>query len=237
MCALLDCVMTADSRFANYGPFFAVQTHLDAAPAPPWRPLSDLVDDPAVLDGRTAAVRAALAATARVPVDAVEVRVAASVTHLGLVARLVAPMLAAAATGTHVDYDAESLWWQDELGGPYPLSVSVAGAGTAAAAGPPAVVGAITDAVASRVRVSRRVLGGNVASAVNSAARMMATARPDIGAAASRVADAMLADPALDGGTLRSGPGFRRRSCCLIYRIAGDPAAVCGDCVLAQAVD
>ena len=34
------------------------------------------------------------------------------------------------------------------------------------------------------------------------------------------------------GGVLRAGPGFRRRSCCLIYRVFGRPQGLCGDCVL-----
>jgi ferric iron reductase protein FhuF len=46
-------------------------------------------------------------------------------------------------------------------------------------------------------------------------------------------ADAILADPRVDGGELRSGEDFRRKSCCLLYRLTGDRVAVCGDCVLA----
>jgi hypothetical protein len=34
-------------------------------------------------------------------------------------------------------------------------------------------------------------------------------------------ADAILTDQRIDDGALRVGPGFRRRSCCLIYRLAG----------------
>ena len=73
---------------------------------------------------------------------------------------------------------------------------------------------------------------GNVASAANSAARLVATARPDRADAAHAAADQILADPRVEDGRLRSGPSFRRRSCCLIYRIAGTTAAACGDCVL-----
>ncbi|HZE16291.1 MAG TPA: (2Fe-2S)-binding protein, partial [Mycobacterium sp.] len=36
----------------------------------------------------------------------------------------------------------------------------------------------------------------------------------------------------IDGGALRVGPLFRRRSCCLIYRIANTRTATCGDCIL-----
>ena len=30
----------------------------------------------------------------------------------------------------------------------------------------------------------------------------------------------------MDGGTLRAGPGFRRRSCCLIYRLTGSTEVI-----------
>jgi hypothetical protein len=46
----------------------------------------------------------------------------------------------------------------------------------------------------------------------------------------------VLADHRVDGGNLHSGPGFRRRSCCLIYQAAGARVAVCGDCVLGRKV-
>jgi ferric iron reductase protein FhuF len=46
------------------------------------------------------------------------------------------------------------------------------------------------------------------------------------------VADSILADSRVDDGGLCAGPDFRRRSCCLIYRLNNDRAAVCGDCVL-----
>ena len=49
---------------------------------------------------------------------------------------------------------------------------------------------------------------------------------------AALMADRVLADPRVDGGVLRSGPEFRRNSCCLIYQLAGDREACCGDCVL-----
>ena len=38
------------------------------------------------------------------------------------------------------------------------------------------------------------------------------------------------------GGNLSSAPGFRRRSCCLIYQATGARVAVCGDCVLGRRV-
>jgi ferric iron reductase protein FhuF len=83
--------------------------------------------------------------------------------------------------------------------------------------------------------VSPRVLWGNVASAVNGAAAMIAATRPDLAGPAAETASAMLANPALTG-TFQGRPlrGFRRRNCCLIYRLSPERPAYCGDCVLGQ---
>jgi len=93
-------------------------------------------------------------------------------------------------------------------------------------------VEAVTVAIADRYRVSKQVLWGNIGSAANSAARLIAAARPDLTGTAHAVADSILTDPRIEDGAVRAGPHFRRRSCCLIYRIANDRAATCGDCIL-----
>ncbi|MBV9514844.1 MAG: (2Fe-2S)-binding protein [Mycobacteriaceae bacterium] len=183
------------------------------------------------LTGRIEAVRTALAQQARRRPDDIEIRVAASVAHLGLIARLLAPAIGAVTLGhTPASLSVEALWWQNQLGGPYPLSVTVGSADTVPGPGP--AVEAITAAIAERYAVSDHVLWGNVGSAANSAARLVSTARPDLSVSAHRAADAILADPRVDAGALRAGPHFRRRSCCLIYRIADDRTQTCGDCVL-----
>lgn len=205
---------------AEFGPFFAVVRQQDSLAAP-WRPMAELVDDPDVLATRVQKVRSALTGNGEP-----EIRVAASVAHLGLVARLIAPMIGTAVLGEPVSWSLADLAWQDQLGGPFPLAVSAA-----ADPGPPAVE-AITEAFGP-FGVSPKVLWGNVGSAANSAAQQISRARPDLAVPAREAADAMLADPRVDGGVLRSGPAFRRSSCCLIYRLAGDRAACCGDCVLA----
>jgi ferric iron reductase protein FhuF len=83
--------------------------------------------------------------------------------------------------------------------------------------------------------VSPRVLWGNVASAVNGAATMIAAVRPDLTGPAAEAAAAMLRYPPL-AGTYQGHPlrGFRRRNCCLIYRLSPERPAYCGDCVLGQ---
>ena len=217
------------------GPFFAVRTHRDE-PGPPWRPVSELVDDPAVLDERVRGVRARLAGER--PADDVELRVAASVAQLGVVARLVSPVLAVAAvSGELVDADLRRLRWQDELGGAFPLSVPEA-AGTA---GPDVLAERLLDgAVRQLVEATRpfsvapRVLWGNVASAVHGAVGMVADGLPQHAESARALGAELLERAPLRGtGNLVDGE-FRRRSCCLIYRAApGRDGPVCGDCVLA----
>lgn len=171
------------------------------------------------------AVRTALARNAGRPVDDIASRVAASVAHLGLVARLLAPAIAAAALGHRATAPAD-VRWQDRLGGSFPLSMPA----NALRADP--VVDQLTTAMANRFPVPPRVLWGNVASAANSAARLITPARPGLAAAAHDAANTILADPRVEDGCSRAGPSFRRRSCCLIYRLSGSREAVCGDCVL-----
>jgi len=227
------------AELAALGPYFAVDSHLPGAPAcPPWQPLGELMGDQGALAARIGEVRARLAAAAGCPADGVEFRVAASVAQLGLCARLLSPVLGAAAVGWALSVDTAQAWWVPALGGPFRLSLpeeaEEAEAGTAAPlallAGP---VRQVVQAVAA-MAVSPQVLWGNVASAANGAATMIAAARPDLAAAAAAAAAAALRYPAL-AGTYRGSPGagFRRRNCCLIYRLSPPGTArYCGDCVL-----
>jgi hypothetical protein len=201
---------------------------------------------------RIAAVRAALAVRAGLGVDAIEPRVAASTLQLGLAARLVSPALGAAVLRRPLDLRPGGLWWQEVTGGPVPLSVPVlAGknrdrdSGPDPDCGPGTAVGdwdrllfdemltPVTAAIARLVPVSGRVLWGNVASAVNTAARQVVRQRPDLAGDAWQAAARLFASPALRGERNPPGPAFLRSSCCLFYRLApGDPSAICGDCVL-----
>jgi len=84
--------------------------------------LLDLVEQRGLMMTRIDAVRAALAAGR--PVQRIEHKVAASVTHLGLVARLISPALAFVVTTGHLPCtDLSRVWWQDQLGGAFPLSI------------------------------------------------------------------------------------------------------------------
>lgn len=217
---------------AAVGPFFAVETHAPGDRVPlPWQLMAVLADGSTALEARVQAVRAALARRNHRQHSDIAARVAASVAHLGLVARFLSPAIGAIALRhPAISLALDDLWWQDQLGGPYPLSVTQNAAAQIPMPGP--AVEAITAAMAARFPVSTRVLWGNVGSAANSAARLVTIARPALTDSAHAAADGVLTDPRIDGGVLRSGPAFRRRSCCLIYRVTNDRTAICGDCVL-----
>ncbi len=232
--------LTVLNELAGLGPFFAVASHPPgAAPVPPWRPVSELTAPSRALRGRIGAVRAALAARGGLAADEIEPRVAASAVHLGLAARLTAPVIGAAVLRCPLDLRPGGLWWQDGTGGPVPLSVPAPSAdGTSQEERDQLLFDEllvpVTAALARLVPLASRVLWGNVASAVNAAAAQVARQRPDLGHDAWEAAGRLFANPWLRAERNPPGPAFRRSSCCLFYRLApGTPAAVCGDCVLA----
>jgi hypothetical protein len=240
------------AALARFGPFFAVTTHTGSL-GPPWRTMSDLVTDATPLAARVAQVRAALAASAGR--DDIEHRVAASVAHLGLTARLVAPALGLAVLGDpDPEIDLTAVYWQDQLGGPFPLSLpeSVLRSdppGSAPArsdtASPDVCLRAFLDgpvlelvkATRTAVPLAPHVLWGNVASAIHSAGQLVRASHPELGARAVGIVDGALAHPLLRAEHDQLDGRFRRRSCCLIYRISGpgpiSSRSLCGDCALA----
>lgn len=229
------------AELATLGPFFAVETHETGSATLPWRGLDELITDSAAVAARVGTIRHGLAAAGGRADEDIEERVAASVAHLGLVSRLVSPALAVAAGyGLVLELAPETTWWQPVSGGPVPVSVARPGstpAGDAAELfvsrvldGP---VRALGDAFA-RFSVSPKILWGNVASAVHGAAVMLDRERPEwTDTTRSITAVSRAVPPLLGSGDLIDGR-FRRRSCCLIYRIAPDhQGPYCGDCVLA----
>lgn len=212
------------------GPFFAVGRDLDG---PGWLPLRALLEGPA-LDERVAHVGAVLG---RLAGTEIEPRVAASTLSLGLFARLVSPVLGAAALGLPLPRPTlDDAWWRPVEAGPWPLALT--GPGDLAEpedADPEAlltdVVAPLVERLAASYSLSRKIGWGNAASAVFGAAGMLARARPDLARAARATAEGLLAGPL--AGTGDPGPPFVRRSCCLYYRIPG--GGYCGDCVLAGA--
>lgn len=229
------------AELAALGPFFAVETHQARPVVSPWRRLDELITDPVALAERVATIRHGLAAAGGRADEDIEQRVAASVAHLGLVSRLVSPALALAA-GHRIVLDAapESTWWQPVAGGAIPISVVLPQTLRATDVAPllasrvlDGPVRVVTE-VFTRFSVSPKILWGNVASAVHGAATMLERERPQWTDATRALTAALRACPPLRGtGDVDDRGRFRRRSCCLIYRIAPEGAGpYCGDCVL-----
>lgn len=218
------------ARLARFGPFFVVDP---LAADARWRPIADL-GRPEILRRRADAVAAALG-TGRPEGQVVPERVAASVSQLGLSARLSAVALAAFADGLAVPSPAG--WsYVDRLGGPFPVAVSPTGADPPPLPWPEsllALVGPVAATTIATFSLSPQVVWGNAASGLAGAARMIIAAEP----VRTAVVEALLAD-AFDSDELRAtmttdgAVGHRRRSCCLIYRLYDEPM-FCVDCVLA----
>jgi FhuF 2Fe-2S C-terminal domain len=230
---------------APIGPFFSVATGT-APSGGGWVPLRALHGDAAPLRTRVAAVRAALGT---------DDRVAASTAFQGVAAQVVAPLFGAAALVGALPAAgaadpgpgrlADVLHWRPGGGGPWLWWAGTAGRVVACAdPGAAALGGAVTGllgpivaAVRAQVSISERVLWGDVASAVASARRLVVAARPEAAQRATAVAERLLGGPLLARTAALRAPEppdlawtFRRRSCCLYYRVPG--GAVCGDCVL-----
>lgn len=224
---------------AGFGAFFVVGTDPAEVADPTWRPVDDLWNDPEPLRDRIAHVRRTLGS---------DDRVAASIAFQGLAARLVSPPFAAVVGhGVLPRLTARTLHWRPSASGPWPLwcadpaLVPVPDVDEAAEAVTAAVVEEqltpMVAAVRARVPIAERVLWGNAASAVASGKRLVAAQRPALADRATAVAELLLATGPLAGtGELRPPVGpdrhwsFRRRSCCLYYRVPG--GGLCEDCVL-----
>lgn len=264
------------AQLAAFGPYFAVELHAAGeAPGSPWRSLAELLT-PEVMAGRVDAVRRSLAGGRSV--DEVELRVAASVTHLGLLARLLSPRVGAAALGVLLPSDLADDRWQPTLNSAFPLSLAAPPALPASTSGgmlgaanhavpaamqdwPPfgtsgtgrwrelpeharmawaqallaGVATPLRDAIDAVVDVSPRVTAGNLASALDGITRAAGAhgrVDPDVYACVTGLLRTHTLADTWTGAVATDR--FRRRSCCLIYRVTGPatPATTCGDCVL-----
>lgn len=221
---------------AGLGPFFAVGT---GSATDGWRPMGELHVDPQPLRERIEHVRRVLRC---------DERVATSIAFQGLVALVVsAPFAAVVLHGVLPQLTARSLYWKATDSGPWllrcpwPVGTAVEGVAGGAAALAELLVEEhavpLIAAVRAQVAISERVLWGNVASAVAAGKRLVGVERPAAAERAARVAERLLATGPLAGRGELLAPtapdrdwSFRRRSCCLYYRVAG--GGLCGDCVL-----
>ncbi|CAM5309970.1 hypothetical protein GCM10010261_35260 [Streptomyces pilosus] len=168
-----------------------------------------------------------------------EARVAASVAHQGLAARLWSVTLGSAALcGTVPDLAPHLLHWDPEAGAPDDLWAAEArplpgDAATLARLVLRGHLDPLAAALRSRHRLAPGLLRGNAASALAGAARELDRwgrrhGRTDVADRVGRLARELLSDPSLAGAGTLTGTAFRRRSCCLYYRVPG--GGVCGDC-------
>lgn len=181
---------------------------------------SDVLAEPA-LTTRFATVRAALAASSRLPVEEIDPKVAVSAVQVGLASRLWSVALASAVVHGWVPaLSADNLVASPEHRGTVPLGVRDPQAGYALPLPPTLPLSPSLDEAArllgDRVaqgalarleiacaevgRTPRRVLASNSTSALVGGARVLAHLRPEHGAAAWALARALLAHPAVAAG-------------------------------------
>lgn len=211
---------------ALVGPYFAMGTDPDLADHPLWRPFTDLYGR--ALPGQVKNVAASLGGD--------EPRVAASLLFQGVAGRLWSPVLATAAEhGVVPDLEPSDVYWRGASPGPILLAAPGV---RAVPADEEALLRVVVDrhlrpfadAVRSLTPLAEGLLWGNASSALAGALTVLRGARPRHAAAARRLVDELLALPPLAGTGAFEPQGFRRRSCCLYYRVPG--GGKCGDCVL-----
>jgi hypothetical protein len=187
-----------------------------------WHTLADLTTDRVLLRAKVTATANAL--------NTDELRVAASIDHLGTSARIVSPLLRHVHTRGRVpQVSPHGVWWQPARPGPIRLAADLEAAPDA----PQAVLDGIVRSLLAPLvaayeveyAVSPHVLWGNVASALNGARAAIASPGVD------RLVRDLLRAGELSGTAAQLPPAFRRNSCCLLYRLPG--RGLCGDCVLA----
>lgn len=221
------------------GGFFALRTAPPAAGELP-RPLPTLADTYADTssdvhgDPLTFRVRK-VAHALRAP----ETRIAASVAHQGLAARLWSVALGCAALyGRLPDLDPRLLHWNPDGSAPDDLWLTEVrerpgDAATLAASVLHGHLEPLAAALRTRHPVAPGLLRGNAASALAGAARQLdqwarAHGRTDVAARSRTLTAELLTHPLLAATGTLTGTAFRRRSCCLYYRVPG--GGVCGDC-------
>lgn len=235
----------------SIGGFFALRV---AEPAP-----ADAVPLAEVYAGHTAPLAARIERVGE-RLGADEPRVAASIAHLGLAARLWSITLAAAVVDRQVpsDLGPSRLYWDasastpDDLWLPTPAPA----APVPAAPGPDAPVPDRTQPLAALVsmtyeqhlaplaaatrqvvRISERLLWGNAASALAGALGQLSQwcreqNRPEDARLTRALVEELLEYGGLRGTGTLTGTTFHRSTCCLYYRAGGQ---LCGDCVFQQA--
>lgn len=212
-------VLSTLRRIRPLSPFFALDVGRPADDG--WRSGDELLTGPALPE-----VLRELGARYRTG----EARVAASLFFLGYTARLLCPTVAAHAVGgVAPDIRPGNVWWHygpdgmrvriDEPVGGVPIAESLE---------------PVVAAIREHVPVARGLLWGNAASSVAGALRTVGRSGTASAEQCVELGERLLDDLPLRGsGEFVRFPGevaFRRRSCCLYYRLDG--GGTCGDCPL-----
>lgn len=216
-------VRAAITAAAATGPFFRL-TVVDGSMLARWRPAG--------------ADFAGLAAATAARLGTREPRVAASILHLDAAARLWSPVLGCGLLHGVVP-DLTGLLVLAGLpirfGVPAPAGWAAPTAADLAELSAATVAGQLQRiAAALPARPAAGLLRGNSASAMTGALGELVRADPGLAGPARQLAALLLGTPELRGsGELTDGAlGFRRKSCCLYYRVPG--GGLCGDCCLPQ---
>jgi ferric iron reductase protein FhuF len=202
----------------------------------PFLSFTELVEDGHPASEFGAALPSLLPAVARAT-GAREPRVAASLVVLGYSARLLGPSVTVLLRdGVLLDVAPARMRFAYAAGTGFRLGLRVAagwcGPGLAARWREAVLddhLAMVVAAVCAQVRVAARLLWGNVASGL--VGTLAALARADVAPmddCAAFAAGALAGGPLAGTGELDSSLRFRRRSCCLYYRIPG--GGYCGDC-------
>ncbi|MEU6574907.1 (2Fe-2S)-binding protein [Streptomyces sp. NPDC046805] len=173
-----------------------------------------------------------------------ELRVSASITQQGLAARLWSAALGCAALyGRVPDLNPAALRWDAGAAAPDDLWLTEVRPlpGYADALAATVLEGHLEPlgvALRARYGIAAGLLRGNAGSALAGAARELdrwarANGRTDVAHRARALTAELFAHPLLRTTGTLTGTAFRRRSCCLYYRVPG--GGICGDCCFARA--
>ncbi|GAB2851296.1 (2Fe-2S)-binding protein [Lentzea nigeriaca] len=210
-------VLAALRRVRGINPFFALDV---GRPDETWLPGTALLEGPAL--------KTTIDAIAT-RYNAEEPRVAASLFFLSYTARLLSPLTAA---NLQIDVRPENLWWHHDSANGLSVRIDQPRLGPRAAEALEPVV----EAIQTVTPVARGLLWGNAMSNIAGALKMVVRARMlTAEEAEERGMELMSAPPFEHAGEFLSFPGevtFRRRSCCLYYRVAA--GGKCGDCPLVK---
>ncbi|WP_454792471.1 (2Fe-2S)-binding protein [Mycolicibacterium lutetiense] len=206
-------------EIASYGGFFAITVGGDPTD---WIPVQRCYDDGC----------AGLVAKTSAGYRTTDLRIGASLVQFSHASRLWSPLLACALQyGVLPDLtDLQRHTSRTELRLPVPVGGSVDGPL------PQQLYRRVVTehleplAAGLRIKMAPRLLYGNAAAALVAAAADLARIRPELHDDVVEVTESLLTTGELVGTGNLTGLTFRRRSCCLYYRVPG--GSKCGDCAL-----